>query len=72
MEKPYLGLLLSLNYPTINNNIHESLFRSYHILNTIEMLLEKNVPSDVVLSLLKELRDRPHVKDTLTNGEQNE
>lgn len=57
-----------LNMPTVmdtkdvpNNakGIHESVFRSYHIVEYVRELLERGVPGDVVLDILKSLQEEP-------------
>lgn len=45
--------------PTMIEHTHESLYRSYHILLTVEELLRRNVPNDVILDLLDEIRKLP-------------
>lgn len=47
--------------PTVINGVHESLYRSYHILNLVVALLEKNVPPEVVLAIIVELRNVQHL-----------
>lgn len=54
-----MNILNIVNEPTTVNDIHESVYRSYHILNLVEDLLGRGVPSDVILELLRELREAP-------------
>ena len=42
--------------PTVINGMHESLYRSYFILNIVEELLKHNTPALVVLNMLSEMR----------------
>ena len=51
-----MKLLDILSEPTVYNNVHESIYRSWHILNAVEWLLERNTPPEVVLSIVRELR----------------
>lgn len=51
-----------VNEPTVVDGIHESLFRSYHILNAVEWLLENNTQPEVVLAIMRGLRNAPHVE----------
>lgn len=41
--------------PTVIDGVHESCFRSYHILRYVESLLEQGTPPTVSLQLLREL-----------------
>jgi len=47
---------------TINNpgSYHESIFRSYHVLNRVKEYLEKEVPYDVILELI-EVMETPKI-----------
>jgi hypothetical protein len=48
--------------PTERNGIHESEFRSYHILEAVKDLLERKVPVDVVLDIvcmIESVHDKP-------------
>ncbi len=51
------------DYPTtlrINKHgYHESLFRSYHILNKVKELLSKNTPQEVILEIIAEIETLP-------------
>lgn len=40
---------------------HESLFRSYHILCKVIEYLERGVPADVILELVKEMNSNENV-----------
>lgn len=42
--------------PTAIDNVHESVYRSYHILKYVEALLARNTPPAVALQLLRELQ----------------
>lgn len=42
--------------PTVHNNVHESVYRSYHILAYVEDLLRRGTPGDVVRDLLDEIK----------------
>lgn len=50
-----LGLSKLASMPTVLNNMHESLFRSYHSLRMIKELLAKGTPGDVVLAIISEI-----------------
>ena len=50
-----LGLSKLASMPTVLNNMHESLFRSYHALRKIKELLAKGTPGDVVLAIISEI-----------------
>lgn len=50
--------------PTTVNKVHESVYRSYHILNKVADLLHKGTPAQVVLELIAEMQDMPHVDVT--------
>ena len=39
------------------NTIHESAFRSYHIINKVVDLLKKNVPAEAILEIIKDLQE---------------
>lgn len=41
--------------PTVLDNNHESLYRSYHILEKVKWLLENNVASTVILELISDM-----------------
>lgn len=40
---------------------HESIFRSYHILRKVIEYLERGVPADVILELVKEMNSNENV-----------
>jgi hypothetical protein len=42
--------------PTTVNKVHESIYRSYAILDYAEWLLEHDTPPDVVLWIIRDLR----------------
>ena len=44
--------------PTVRNNEHESLYRSFHILNLAVEYLERGTPPAVVLEVINFLRER--------------
>lgn len=43
--------------PTVLDNKHESLYRSYHTLQLVKDLLEKGTPSEVVLGIIGEIEN---------------
>jgi hypothetical protein len=57
-------LLDIMQMPTVIDKIHESPFRSWHILNYVETLLERDTPPDVVLEIVRSLRTAPKVETT--------
>jgi len=56
-----LAICAIQKYPTSIDHVHESLFRSYHILSLIEKLLTENVPGNITLKVMRELRDIPQL-----------
>lgn len=52
-----MQILPILEYPTVIDDHHESLFRCYHILDLVEDLLAKQTPPEVILSIVQELRE---------------
>ena len=52
------------SYPTVHENIHESIFRSYHILEKVKELLEKKTSGDIVLELINEMEE-PEEEETI-------
>ena len=40
---------------TAEDNLHESLFRSYHILEKVKDYLHRKVPDDVIIELIEEM-----------------
>lgn len=55
-----LNLHKIVEIPTVVDNNHESLYRSYHTLQLVITLLEKGTPSEVVLAILRETEDLAH------------
>ena len=53
------SILQVLEYPTVVDNNHESVYRSYQVLELAEDLLERYTPPDVVLFIIRELRQYP-------------
>ncbi len=49
-------------YPTVFENVHESIYRSYQILAKAKELLKKGVPGDVVLELINEMDEKEEDK----------
>lgn len=43
--------------PTTYNNVHESIYQSYQLLEYVVWLLEQNTPAPVVLGIIHALRD---------------
>ncbi len=44
-----------VNFPTVVENNHESVLRSYHILQKVKYYLKEEVPSKIILELIDEL-----------------
>lgn len=42
--------------PIVHENIHESIFKSYHILEKVVRYLELNTPNEVILELIAEMK----------------
>ena len=40
--------------PTVDSKIHESIFRSYNILDKVKHYLEQGCPAKLILELIKE------------------
>jgi hypothetical protein len=55
-EMDDLRILKIIEYPTVINAKHESLYRSYHILDLVEILLQEGTPPRIALAILRELR----------------
>lgn len=45
--------------PTVYANIHESVFRSFHILEGVKYLLAEGTSPSVVLAIIKDLETDP-------------
>ena len=56
----YIKTLLEM--PTVVNNVHESVYRAYHILRFVEWLLENGTPADVTIALMREAKRLPNKK----------
>ncbi len=46
---------------TTRDNVHESVYRSYHILDKVVELLDQEVPHVVIVEIVADLRDAPDV-----------
>ena len=55
--------------PTVINNTHESLFRSYHLLALVERWLADGVPAPVVLEWVAAIRVAAPVYSLPTDAE---
>lgn len=55
------------NYPTTINSIHESVYRSYHILDKVLDWLKCGVPADVLLELVEEMKTAPNKEMVVGN-----
>lgn len=42
--------------------IHESVVRTYHVLNKVMELVQKNVPSDVIVELWEDMMSECHTR----------
>lgn len=51
-----LTLLGVMEQPTLAKGIHESVFRSYHMLELIECYLELGVNNLILLNMIKEIK----------------
>lgn len=45
--------------PTVRQNVHESLFRSYHLVQLVKEMLQDGVPPKTVLMLIESLESWP-------------
>ena len=43
--------------PTTYDNVHESVFRSYHILEKVKELIEQKTPAYVMIELINDMQD---------------
>ncbi len=59
------GIFETQNLPTSVNGVHQSVYRAYHILSIVQKLLAGETPSDVVLTILHELRSLPPKEERL-------
>lgn len=50
-----LGIEKLNSFPTVIDNKHESLYRSYQVLRFVKELLELGTPGEVVLAILAEI-----------------
>lgn len=66
MQDGGLGLLDLMDCPTSIDKVHESCYRSYHALRTIERLLEAGATGQVALMFIKEIRGWPQ-RNTASN-----
>lgn len=57
-----------MNMPTVINNVHESAYRSYHILSFVKGLLERGTPPAVVVDLLTQLQNAEPVREETVYG----
>jgi hypothetical protein len=55
MESPMSGFIEIAGLPTRENGIHESVFRSYHLLEKVKALLQDGVPAKVILEIIDEI-----------------
>lgn len=55
--------------PTSVDKVHESIYRSYHILVKARELLKAGTPPNVVASLIDEMMEAPRVDGKIVNGE---
>jgi len=53
-------------FPTTFERVHESVFRSYQILEKVKELLEKNTAPDIILELVKEMEEEEEVQEAYT------
>lgn len=65
----HIGILTPLDYPTVVNNIHESVYRSWQMLELIERLLETETDRKIILSLIRELRGYKGRREELVTRE---
>lgn len=45
--------------PRVRNNMHESLFRSYHVLGLVKEMLQDGVPPKTILMIIESLSNWP-------------
>lgn len=50
-----MDLFEIVNFPTVVENNHESVLRSYHILQKVKDYLQDGVPHKVILEIIEEL-----------------
>jgi hypothetical protein len=43
--------------PTTHSNVHESVYRSYHIVQKVKELLQVGTPATVILELIQTMED---------------
>jgi len=46
------------NRPTVYNNVHESVYRAYSILEIVKEWCEKGIPPDVILTWIEYLEGK--------------
>ena len=46
-----------MDYPEIVDNVHESVYRSFQILEKVKYYLSKNVPPEIVLEIIEEMQN---------------
>ena len=54
-----------LKMPTVDNKIHESIFRCYHILEKVEYYLACDVPRFIILELIEEMKGGKNGKNNM-------
>lgn len=54
--------------PTVLDNKHESLYRSYHTLQLVKELLEKGTPGEVVLAIIGEVENLQSLETELATN----
>ena len=52
-----MNILDIAKIPTVRNNVHESLYRSYHALDKVKELLEAGTPGHVILEIIATIED---------------
>lgn len=57
-----MKILEIVELPTTINNVSESCYRSYAILEMTIELLKKETPAEVILSLIQEMREVPRIE----------
>lgn len=68
-----MDILKIVEMPTTIGSVHESCYRSYHILEKVLTLLEMGTPGDVVLLIAAEMTNAEHLpipapRDNMTTG----
>lgn len=53
-----------MKFPTVYNNTHESVYRSYQILEYVKWMLEQNMPAPVILGIIQSLQEAGKDKET--------